>query len=72
MDQLVDFEAEKKRLEKEKAETEKLLGGVMAKLNNEAFVSRAPKNIVDNQREAAEKLNKKLALIEESMKSLEK
>lgn len=72
MDQLIDFEAEKKRLEKEKADTEKLLAGVMAKLNNDAFVSRAPKNIVDNQREAAEKLNKKLALIDESMKALGK
>ena len=71
MDQLIDFEAEKKRLEKEKAETEKLLAGVMAKLNNEAFVSRAPKNIVDNQREAAERLNKKLSLIDESMKALD-
>ena len=72
MDQLIDFEAEKKRLEKEKAETEKLLAGVMAKLNNEAFVSRAPKNIVDNQREAAERLNKKLSLIDESMKGLDR
>ena len=72
MDQLIDFEAEKKRLEKEKAETEKLLAGVMAKLNNEAFVSRAPKNIVDNQREAAERLNKKLLLIDESMKALDR
>ncbi len=72
MDQLIDFEAEKKRLEKEKAETEKLLAGVMAKLNNEAFVSRAPKNIVDNQREAAERLNKKLSLIDESMKALDR
>ena len=72
MDQLIDFEAEKKRLEKEKTETEKLLAGVMAKLNNEAFVSRAPKNIVDNQREAAERLNKKLSLIDESMKALDR
>ncbi len=72
MDQLIDFEAEKARLEKEKTETEKILAGVMAKLNNEAFVSRAPKNIVDNQREAAEKLNHKLQLIDESMKALNK
>ena len=72
MDQLIDFEAEKKRLEKEKTETEKLLAGVMAKLNNEACVSRAPKNIVDNQREAAERLNKKLSLIDESMKALDR
>lgn len=72
MDQLIDFEAERARLMKERAETERLLAGVMAKLNNEAFVSRAPAAIVDNQRESADKLNKKLGLIAESLKALDK
>ena len=71
MDQLVDFEAEIARLTKEKEQTEKVLAGVMAKLNNEAFVSKAPKPIVDNQREAAEKLQEKIKLIEESIASMQ-
>ncbi len=71
MDQLVDFEAEIARLTKEKEQTEKVLTGVMAKLNNEAFVSKAPKPIVDNQREAAEKLQEKIKLIDESIASMQ-
>ena len=72
MDQLVDFEAEIARLTKEKEQTEKILAGVMEKLNNEAFTSKAPAHIVDNQREAAEKLQEKIKLIDESIASMQK
>ncbi len=71
MDELVDLAAERARLQKEKEQTEKVLAGVMAKLNNEAFTSKAPKPIVDNQRQAAEKLNAKLRLIQESLAALQ-
>jgi valyl-tRNA synthetase len=71
MDQLVDFEAEIARLNKEKEQTEKILAGVMAKLNNEAFVSKAPAPIVENQREAAAKLQEKIKLIDESIASMQ-
>ncbi len=71
MDQLIDFEAELARLKKERENDLKVLVGINAKLNNEQFVSKAPAAIVDNQREAAAKLNEKLALLEESIKNIE-
>jgi len=71
MDQLIDFEAELARLKKERENDLKVLAGINAKLNNEQFVSKAPAAIVDNQREAAAKLNEKLALLEESIKNIE-
>jgi valyl-tRNA synthetase len=43
----------------------------MAKLNNEAFVSKAPAPIVENQREAAAKLQEKIKLIDESIASMQ-
>ena len=48
----------------------KLLAGVQAKLSNEAFVSKAPKAIVDNQREAAATLTEKISMIKESLAKL--
>jgi valyl-tRNA synthetase len=45
-----DRERDRARLEKELAETEKLLASTRAKLANEAFVSKAPTSIVDGVR----------------------
>ena len=72
MQELVDVEAELARLNKEKATAEKNLANVMSKLSNEGFVSKAPEAVVQNQRDTAEKLREKLALLEESIQALSK
>lgn len=53
---LVNIEDEIARLNKELAKIEKDLTEVHKKLHNESFVSRAPKEIVDREKERAEKL----------------
>ncbi|QEH33207.1 Valine--tRNA ligase [Aquisphaera giovannonii] len=47
---LIDKEAEKAKLKKNLADLEKQMGGLRAKLGNEAFVSRAPADVVEAQR----------------------
>ena len=51
MGDLVDFEAERKRLTKEKEGAEKKLSGICAKLSNPGFLAKAPEAVVNNQRE---------------------
>lgn len=70
MDELVDFKAEKARLEKERAAAQKDLDFVMNKLNNPGFVSKAPEKVVEGQREAAAKLTEKIKMLDESIASL--
>lgn len=70
MDELVDFKAELKRLEKEKASVQKELNMVNGKLGNENFVSKAPAAVVEKQRQAKAQLEEKMALIEESMQKI--
>src|SRR5262249_15201988 len=48
---LIDVDAEQKRLEKQLAELRKRLQGALAKLQNESFVSKAPPEVVQQQRE---------------------
>ena len=72
MDELVDFQAELKRLEKEKASVQKELDMVNGKLGNENFVSKAPAAVVEKQRQAKAQLEEKMALIEESMQKIAK
>ena len=47
----VDLEAERKRLEKDLAAAQKELAGTTAKLGNEAFLAKAPGDVVDKIRE---------------------
>ncbi len=70
MDELVDFQAELKRFEKEKASVQKELDMVNGKLGNENFVSKAPAAVVEKQRQAKAQLEEKMALIEESMQKI--
>ncbi len=72
MEELIDVQAELARLKKEQAAAEKNLSNVMAKLSNEGFVSKAPEAVVQNQRDAAAKLREKLAMLEQSIQSLQK
>ena len=70
MDELVDFKAEKVRLEKERAAAQKDLDFVNNKLSNENFVAKAPANVVAAQREQAAKYSEKIAMLKESIAKL--
>ncbi len=70
MGDLVDFEAERKRLSKEKEGAEKKLAGITAKLSNPGFLSKAPEAVVNVQREEEKKLREKIKMIEESLAAL--
>ncbi len=48
---LIDLEAERNRIGKEVSRVEGLLNGIRAKLENQNFVSRAPQEVVANERE---------------------
>ena len=71
MGDLVDFEAERKRLTKEKEGAEKKLSGICAKLSNPGFLAKAPEAVVNNQREEEKKLREKIKNIEESLAALQ-
>ncbi len=70
MGDLVDFAAERKRLEKELKENAELLKGVNAKLSNPGFVNKAPAQVVEAQKETAKRLEEKIAMIEDSLDKL--
>ncbi len=67
---LVDYEAERARLNKEIAAAQKDLDFVNSKLSNENFVSRAPEAVVNAQREQAAKLTQKIAMLNDSIAKL--
>ena len=70
LEELIDFEKELARLEREKANCLKQIAMFEGKLSNEAFVSRAPEKVVAEQREKLEKNRALLAQLEESEKRL--
>ncbi|MDE7244266.1 MAG: class I tRNA ligase family protein, partial [Oscillospiraceae bacterium] len=69
--ELVDVQQELERIAKEKAKAEGHLKGIEAKLNNEAFTSKAPAHIVQNQRDQAEKLRALIAQLEQSAAAMQ-
>lgn len=58
---LVDFDAEKKRLEKELKKASEKLEFINKKLNNPGFVSKAPEKVVNQNRADAKKLEDKIS-----------
>ena len=70
MGDLVDFEAERARLNKEREAAMKDVEFIMSKLNNPSFVAKAPEKVVEGQRQALAKLQEKIALIDESLAKL--
>ncbi|MEE1143846.1 MAG: class I tRNA ligase family protein, partial [Acutalibacteraceae bacterium] len=68
--ELVDFEAEKKRLNKEKDATLKILTQINNKLSNEGFLAKAPEKVIEEQREKQKSLNEKLQSLEEELAKL--
>ncbi len=70
MAELVDFAAEKERLQKEKDKAQKDLDFFLKKLSNPGFVSKAPAAVVEKDKASAEKLKEKIAKLEESLSKL--
>ena len=70
MNELVDFEAERKRLNKELEQTKKLLAQDENKLSNPGFLNKAPAQVVDKIRAQADREREKIALIEAAIAQL--
>ena len=70
MDELVDREKELARLTKEKERLENEIRRVEGKLQNEGFVSKAPQQVVQAEREKAEKYRGMLEKIADSLAKL--
>ena len=69
---LVDFEAEAKRLQKELAAAEDKLAFINKKLDNPGFVNKAPEKVVQQNRDEAAKLTEKIANLRSSLENLGK
>lgn len=67
---LVDFEAEAKRLQKELAAAEEKLAFINKKLDNPGFVNKAPEKVVQQNRDEAAKLTEKIANLRSSLENL--
>ncbi len=70
LQELVDLEAERKRLHKERETVQKQLDGIRARLQNKAFTDKAPEAVVNGTKENAARLQEKLALLEQSLQAL--
>ena len=67
---LIDLDKERERLAKEAAKLRGLLTGIGKKLANESFVSRAPKEVVEKEREKQTALQDTLAKVEKNIELL--
>jgi valyl-tRNA synthetase len=67
---VIDFAAEKSRLEKEVAKADADIKRVDAKLGNEKFMANAPEEIVEEQRERREEAEARRAKILEALERL--
>ena len=72
LEDLVDFEQEKERLAKEEARLNKEIKRAEGMLSNEKFVSKAPADKVQAERDKLEKYTQMLAQVKERMAGLVK
>ena len=70
MEELVDLEKERARLQKELSACEKEIASLNGKLANEKFVSKAPANVVEAERQKLQKAQERLGKIQESLSAL--
>jgi len=70
MGDLIDYDKELERLNKEKAACEKDIAIISGKLSNEKFVSKAPEAVVNQERQKLSKANERLQNILESIQAL--
>ena len=67
---VIDFAAEKARLEKEIARVDSDLARIDAKLGNAEFIRRAPEEVVEEEREKREAARTRRARINEALERL--
>ena len=67
---VIDSEAEKNRLEKQKAEVEKAAKGIEGRLANESYVKNAPEAIVMDSRNKLAELREQIVAIEKLIENL--
>ena len=70
LDQLVDLEKERERLLKEKKRLEGEITRVEKKLGNPGFVSKAPAQVIEEEKAKGEKYRSMLEQVENSLKNL--
>lgn len=66
----VDIAKEKERIQKEINETEKYVKSLTGKLDNKEFANKAPKNIVDQEKEKLKQAEEKLANLKKQIEIL--
>lgn len=71
MGELIDFAAERKRLEKELSTCHEKLDFIEKKLSNQGFIAKAPAQVVEGQKAEAEKLKDKIDMLNNSIKNLD-
>ncbi|MEG1972269.1 MAG: hypothetical protein RR315_03845, partial [Oscillospiraceae bacterium] len=72
LNQLVDFEKEFARLNKELDDCKKDINFLSSKLNNAGFVKKAPPEIIEGEKAKLKKAEEKLEKIQESIDELKK
>ena len=67
---LVDFEAERERLEKEKKRLEGEVARVDKKLSNQGFVAKAPESVVEEEKQKGDKYREMLETVIKRLESM--
>jgi valyl-tRNA synthetase len=67
---MIDFDKERARLNKETEKIDKDMAGIDARLNNPAFVAKAPQEVLDESRELKVELEARKAKVAEALKRL--
>lgn len=70
MAELVDVEAERKRLTKALEKKQKYADGIVKKLSNEKFTAKAPENVIQRERDNLANAQKEIAQLKESLVAL--
>ena len=68
---LIDFDVERSRLNKEIGRIKGLLKGIESKLSNEKFLSKAPSEVVEREKDKQENFRMTLNKLEANLQSLE-
>jgi valyl-tRNA synthetase len=67
---IIDLDAERERISKEITRVEGMLSGIEKKLSNESFISKAPKDVVDNERNKLENFRQNLDKLRANLERL--
>jgi valyl-tRNA synthetase len=67
---IIDLDAERKRLEKEIARLQGLIDGIGRKLMNESFIAKAPKEVIEKEREKQNTMTMNKEKLKESVTQL--